>query len=54
MQRNHLSEIFVNLLTNARDAINGPGEIVVKAISLPDYTIEVSIRDDGRAFRPTK
>ena len=47
MQRNHLSEIFINLLTNARDAINGPGKIVISAVCRGDYTVEISIRDDG-------
>lgn len=47
MQRNHLSEIFINLLTNARDALGTAGKISIQATCLPDYTVEVSIQDDG-------
>lgn len=54
MQRNHLFEIFINLIANARDAINGPGEIIIRAACLPDYTIEVSIRDTGGGIPPDK
>jgi signal transduction histidine kinase len=54
MQRGHLSEIFMNLLANARDAIGQKGNIIVKASCLPDYTVEVSIRDDGCGIPPDK
>jgi signal transduction histidine kinase len=54
MQRNHLAEIFANLLTNARDAINGPGKITIKAACLGDYTVEISIRDSGPGIPPDK
>ncbi|HVU26975.1 MAG TPA: HAMP domain-containing sensor histidine kinase [Verrucomicrobiae bacterium] len=47
MQRGHLSEIFVNLLQNARDALGEKGNIHIAMNCHPDYTIEVSIRDDG-------
>jgi len=47
MQRNHLAEIFVNLLSNARDALSKGGNIFIKAACGPDYTTEISIRDDG-------
>ena len=47
MQRNHLADIFVNLLSNARDALSKGGNIFIKAGCRPDYTIEISIRDDG-------
>ena len=48
MQRRHLSEVLVNLLQNARDAL-GPegGNIYVAARCNADYSIEISIRDDG-------
>jgi signal transduction histidine kinase len=47
MQRVHLSEIFLNLLQNARDALNGKGNIFVTAHCHRDYSIEISVRDDG-------
>jgi signal transduction histidine kinase len=54
MQRNHLSEIFVNILTNARDAIGPAGKIFIKAACLPDYTVEISIRDNGAGIPADK
>ena len=47
MQRNHLSEILVNVLLNAREAVNGSGEIHVQAGVAADNAIQVSIRDNG-------
>jgi signal transduction histidine kinase len=47
MQRNHLAEIFANLLSNARDALSKGGNIFIKAGCRPDYTVEISVRDDG-------
>ncbi|HEX3624390.1 MAG TPA: HAMP domain-containing sensor histidine kinase [Verrucomicrobiae bacterium] len=47
MQRGHLSEIFINLLKNAREAIGGPGKLAIKAACLKDNSIEISIRDSG-------
>jgi signal transduction histidine kinase len=46
-QRGHLSEAFVNLLQNAREAMNGHGEIEVTARYSPDYAVEVLIKDSG-------
>ena len=54
MQRGHLREIFVNLLTNARDAAGKPGNISIKAACHPDYTTEISIRDSGPGIPPDK
>jgi signal transduction histidine kinase len=54
MQRGHLSEIFINLLANARDAIGQRGNIVIKASCHPDYTVEISIHDDGCGVPPDK
>jgi signal transduction histidine kinase len=47
MQRRHLSGIFVNLLQNAREALNGTGNISVAAACRPDNSIEVAISDNG-------
>ncbi len=48
VQRRHVSEAFINLLQNAREALGDRhGTITVKARCRSDYSIEVSIRDDG-------
>ncbi|HUZ06179.1 MAG TPA: HAMP domain-containing sensor histidine kinase [Candidatus Paceibacterota bacterium] len=47
MQRGHLSEMFVNLLQNAREALGENGNIMVTAGCRRDYTVEISVRDDG-------
>ena len=54
MQRNHLSEIFVNLLQNAREALGEKGNIFIIADCRRDYTIEISVRDDGAGIPPDK
>jgi len=48
MQRRHLSETFINVLQNAREALGDKGgNIFIKAECHRDYSVEVSIRDDG-------
>ena len=48
MQRRHVSEAFMNILQNAREAANGkPVSIWVTARCQSDYTIEVTFRDNG-------
>jgi signal transduction histidine kinase len=48
MQRRHLLDSFMNLLQNAREALGEKGgNIYVSAECHADYSIEVSIRDDG-------
>jgi signal transduction histidine kinase len=47
MQRNHLSEILINLLQNSREALGEKGNIFIAASHRRDHTIEISIRDDG-------
>ena len=54
MQRGHLSEIFINLLKNAREAIGRAGTIRIKADRLQDNSIEISIRDSGGGIPPDK
>jgi signal transduction histidine kinase len=54
MQRVHLSEIFVNLLKNAREAIGQSGNIFVVAGWRPETPIEVSIRDEGSGIPADK
>jgi len=54
MQRGHLSEILVNLLQNAREALEGRGKIIVTARTLPDHAVEISVADDGPGIPPEK
>lgn len=54
MQHNHLSEILVNLLQNARDALGDKGNIFVAARCRRDLAVEISIADDGPGIPPEK
>jgi signal transduction histidine kinase len=55
MQRRHLLDTLVNLLQNAREALGDKGgNIVVSAQCHADYSIEVTIRDDGPGIPPDK
>lgn len=55
MQRKHVSETFVNLLQNAREALDGKrGKIEVTAVCRRDYSTEVSITDNGPGIPPDK
>ena len=46
-QRGHLSEVFVNILQNAREAMGGRGEINLHAGYGDGYAVVVSISDNG-------
>ena len=54
MQRAHFSEILVNLLQNAREALGERGNIRVEADALRDHAIEISVTDDGPGIAPNK
>jgi len=54
MQRGHLSEILVNLLQNARDALGEKGKIFLTAGCHRDLSVEISVRDDGPGIPPDK
>jgi nitrogen-specific signal transduction histidine kinase len=54
MQRGHLSEILVNLLQNAREALNGKGRVIVAALCHPDDSLEISVQDNGPGIAPDK
>jgi signal transduction histidine kinase len=54
MLRGHLSEICVNLLKNAREALAEKGNVFVTADSYRDHAIEISVRDDGPGIAPDK
>jgi signal transduction histidine kinase len=47
MQKTHLSEVFVNILQNAREAMNGRGNIAISARMGEDYSVIITIADDG-------
>jgi len=54
MQRGHFSEMLVNLLKNAREALGEKGNIYIAADCRPDYAVEISVRDDGPGIPPDK
>lgn len=54
MQREHLSQILVNLLQNAREALNGKGKVVVTVIYRSDESVEITIADNGPGIAPDK
>jgi signal transduction histidine kinase len=55
MLRRHVSETFINVMQNAREALSTRGgNIYVDARLLEDEFIEVSIRDDGPGIPPEK
>jgi signal transduction histidine kinase len=54
MQRVHLSEILVNLLKNAHEALGETGNVFVTADCHYDYSVEISVRDDGAGIPPDK
>ena len=55
MLRRHASEIFMNVLQNARDALETTGgNVLVKAQAFGEHTIEISIADDGPGIPPDK
>ena len=47
MQRQHLSQILINLLQNAREALNGKGRIIVSVVWRTDQSVEITITDNG-------
>lgn len=47
MQRNHLSVVLVNLLQNAREALEERGNITVHAHNGDSSTLQIVIEDDG-------
>ena len=52
MQRNHLSEIFVNILQNARSVMSPKGNIRVATRYGENYSVIVTMRDDGPGIHP--
>ena len=54
MQRRHFSEIILNLLKNAREAVSERGNVYITATRLRDHSVEISVRDDGPGIPPDK
>jgi signal transduction histidine kinase len=54
MQQRHLSEMFVNLLKNAQEALGEKGNIFVTADFHRNNLIKISVRDDGPGIPPDK
>ena len=54
IQQRHLSEIFVNLLKNAGEALGGKGNVFVTADCHNSNLIEISVQDDGPGIPPDK
>ncbi len=54
MQQRHLAEIFVNLLTNAREAMHGEGRIKITTRNAKDYRVIITIEDSGPGIAPEK
>ncbi|HEU5396842.1 MAG TPA: HAMP domain-containing sensor histidine kinase, partial [Verrucomicrobiae bacterium] len=54
MQRAHLSEILVNLLKNAKEALGNSGNLSVSAHCRRDHSIEIAVADDGPGIPPDK
>ncbi len=48
-----LNQVFFNLLKNAAQAINGPGQIRIRTLAAHDY-IQVEISDSGRGIPPSR
>ena len=54
MQRGHLSEILLNLLQNAREALGEQGKIIISADGRRDHAVEISVKDNGPGITPDK
>lgn len=54
MQRNHLSEVLVNILQNAREAMDEKGAVSVRTYFGANYSVVVEIRDEGPGIPPDK
>jgi signal transduction histidine kinase len=51
-QRSHIAEVFVNLLQNAREAMQGRGRLRVGTAVGENFSIIVTVADDGPGIAP--
>jgi signal transduction histidine kinase len=54
MQRRHFAEVLLNLLQNAREALDGKGIVEVTARRLPDDSVEIVVADNGPGIPANK
>jgi signal transduction histidine kinase len=54
MQQKHLSQILINILQNAREALNGKGKVTVAVAVRGDESVEIVISDNGPGVAPEK
>ncbi len=54
MQRQHLSQILVNILQNAREALNGKGKVFVSVSVRNEGSVEIIVSDNGPGIAPEK
>jgi len=52
MQRGHLQDILVNVLQNAREAMESKGELEVQIQATADHAVHISVRDTGPGIPP--
>jgi len=53
-QSEHISEVFVNVIQNAREVLGNSGEIRIKTSYEGDYTFRVVIEDNGPGIPPER
>jgi len=53
-QRGHFAEVFANLLTNAREAMEGRGQLFLATRTGPDFSVVVTVRDTGPGIPPER
>lgn len=54
MQRRHLSEVFVNLFQNAREAMENSGSLHVTGVVRADQAVQIIVADTGPGIPPEK
>lgn len=52
IQQSHLSEVLVNLLSNARDILGNRGQIALRSKFGNDYAVIIEIADNGPGIEP--
>ncbi len=50
VDRHRMEQVFVNLISNAFQAIEGEGEVKIRAVKLQDGMVKIRIRDTGRGI----
>ncbi len=47
MQKSHFSEILINILQNAREALDGAGSVLITTSYCHNYSVDITIQDSG-------